>query len=1639
MQISHFNRQTGSQARVQRKIIKAVLSGRCVRVLGARYSGKSQLLKEVADQVKREFTPFVSYQTLEDLKKDGWPKFYSQLYLEIEKDVLPGRVAPEELLCATPLDLQKRLSDLLEKCDQNLVIFIDDLEIAPPNLIASLLGVIRALYMVSFSRPGAHFQAVVCGSLSFNQLALPYVSRFESVSELVMVGDLDEDESRDMVREFCVQSWVQENEEGVRRFLEYTGGDRYLIRQMMKFIPEVLARSDQSSLAPSVVDGAASELLRHVMELGTGEVIRKIETDPDLLSCVLKVLEQGRVPLRLLPLPSLEIPNILDLIGVFNLAGQEYGIKCRLWRRILAERLTPDRVGRLFALAGKWEQAIDYLGQAHLSQKGEVKLDLFNATINYLHASPNGETAFLRLARGLKLLYPDCEFRLYQRTAASLVPVFPDEAAGQEIVLRGNLQPEVEALHGPDYTVIFDPASPRVLFPLRVRSDSKALGMVAFSSGFNRYLNSQHEEEVYQLIGFLQQAANAIDKRNADAHTLLDAESRAEKQKNLNRILTRILHDHNLPRETIFRLLMAGVTSGFCLEFNRAILFTLDEKSQALVAQIGVGHISRLDADQDWKEFPYKTLDALIEALLVPDYQYTKLHEKVYGKSIPASPKATNLFARALEDQEPKISRGQLMLEGLPQNLVETIGSTPSFALVPFKASSYLTGVLYIDNRFTLHEIGQERIFLLRDFMNQAALVMQLSRALAEEKRRGGILTELLQAEEAINDQITRQVGDVYDQIAESARLLFKASSTVLNTLKRQTEDDITIFHTDQTVYKGTLKKGYEKLSRSDRGFIRHVIQQGFVHIADIDQDDDSSELADMRRSTFVKAENVHATVGIRLGPADKPEGVLHINWDAPHPLTAEERALITIFASYAAVTIPSARRYAQVQEDLRYRTREMEGLSQLLHAGTERWSEEEINKIIQQALITTTDLTGINDLLLIRRSPIRNFQYFSLEPDHTISVSQIERIEDRQIASLFIQKIEDGTVIELENGLLWPIQVAGNLLAGLILRTDDRLQQRVKHKEYLDHLCNRLALTFHYSQVYQALNRLFHAALRMTQNIENPDFLDDFMEQLVDEAMESLSSIDTITSYYGKDSSSLKAGPNAGLWFPEAISTASLNDSSVQAEILNADEPIFTEDVRQNTRLMGPFVEREGIISAAAFPLRIGDDRMGSLFFSYRHYQKFDPGERALLNLFTQLAAIAVHHALLKEKAAHRLKSMETVAHITDHLAKSGSDLDSMYRNLFREVLQAVPQADNACIIQKDPEYQQYFIVPASLDFYQVQLQPNQDTLRIAQGTPRGIAIRVIESGQPALSGNAPRDPDYYAAIPTTCSEICVPIELEGRPHAAILLESNRLNAFNQDDLLLLTALAPVISIAIQRVQQMLHQREREELENMSNFAALMVHEFAKAIANIPDVIKEVTESIQNGEPIDEECVIDLLHSSEQAKQLTTYVRDISHVGFYNPLIEALEPVILEAIEQAKTKAPEHIRLTFHPDCPLPPFAFDRRLILILIKNILENALPAIPADREGRVEISSILLTGEVILHIHDNGTGIPENDQPAIFERPFSTKKDQTQMHGFGLWLSKRIVSLHRGDISFTSGPDTGTTFTVRLPLNTPQERL
>jgi two-component system nitrogen regulation sensor histidine kinase GlnL len=157
-------------------------------------------------------------------------------------------------------------------------------------------------------------------------------------------------------------------------------------------------------------------------------------------------------------------------------------------------------------------------------------------------------------------------------------------------------------------------------------------------------------------------------------------------------------------------------------------------------------------------------------------------------------------------------------------------------------------------------------------------------------------------------------------------------------------------------------------------------------------------------------------------------------------------------------------------------------------------------------------------------------------------------------------------------------------------------------------------------------------------------------------------------------------------------------------------------------------------------------------------------------------------------------------------------------------------------------------------------------------------------------------------------------------------------------------------------------------------------------------------------------------------------------------------EPVnihqVLEHVRRiAQNGFARHVRFVESYDPSLPPVFGNRDQLIQAFLNLVKNAAEACPAQG-GEIGLATAFQHGirlavpgseapmmlPLVVSVHDNGEGIPEDLRPHLFDAFVTTKRNGS---GLGLALVAKIVGDHTGVIEFDSQPRR-TVFRVRLPM-------
>ena len=222
-------------------------------------------------------------------------------------------------------------------------------------------------------------------------------------------------------------------------------------------------------------------------------------------------------------------------------------------------------------------------------------------------------------------------------------------------------------------------------------------------------------------------------------------------------------------------------------------------------------------------------------------------------------------------------------------------------------------------------------------------------------------------------------------------------------------------------------------------------------------------------------------------------------------------------------------------------------------------------------------------------------------------------------------------------------------------------------------------------------------------------------------------------------------------------------------------------------------------------------------------------------------------------------------------------------------------------------------------------------------------------------------------------------------------------------------------------------------------DFVSSVSHELRTPLASIKGYTETLLEGAMN-DPEHATAFLNIIHQeSEQLTALVNDVLDLSRIES-GTIVYTFEPVEVKPqfektaalFEPAALRKGVAIELNV-PD-GLPPVLADRSYFDIVMRNLIDNAIKYVDAER-GRVRVTAYATGEGVSIEVADNGIGIPQADLDRIFERFYRVDKARSrELGGTGLGLSivKHIVLAHKGKVEVRSRINRGTTFTVTLPV-------
>jgi len=251
--------------------------------------------------------------------------------------------------------------------------------------------------------------------------------------------------------------------------------------------------------------------------------------------------------------------------------------------------------------------------------------------------------------------------------------------------------------------------------------------------------------------------------------------------------------------------------------------------------------------------------------------------------------------------------------------------------------------------------------------------------------------------------------------------------------------------------------------------------------------------------------------------------------------------------------------------------------------------------------------------------------------------------------------------------------------------------------------------------------------------------------------------------------------------------------------------------------------------------------------------------------------------------------------------------------------------------------------------------------------------------------------------------------------------------------------------------LQQLLDERERTQLELKKSlekekdlgllkarFVTMASHEFRTPLSTILSSTCLIEKYNETPEVEKRRKHLDRIKLN--IKNLTDILNDFLSLGKLedsNVKIDLVPFVFKELAEEAVKdmelllKKGQSIRYKETGDENNGHLVSDKKILKNILINLLSNAVKY--SNEEKEILLDASHKPGQLIIQVKDSGIGIPEKDQEHLFERFFRAENAvNIQGTGLGLNIVKKYIELMKGDITFESKVNEGTTFTVTLPL-------
>jgi signal transduction histidine kinase len=486
---------------------------------------------------------------------------------------------------------------------------------------------------------------------------------------------------------------------------------------------------------------------------------------------------------------------------------------------------------------------------------------------------------------------------------------------------------------------------------------------------------------------------------------------------------------------------------------------------------------------------------------------------------------------------------------------------------------------------------------------------------------------------------------------------------------------------------------------------------------------------------------------------------------------------------------------------------------------------------------------------------------------------------------------------------------------------------------------------------------------------------------------------------------------------------------------VARTGKPARVADVQRDPRYI---MLRLEVRSELAVPLEVNGEVRGVINVDSDRSDAFTADDQDLLATLALQAAKVVHNTWLYEQLRLKARLFESLASISQ-IINSTINLDDALNVITREACQLMQS--KLCSLLLLDESRENLELRASfgageLYMRKPPLSVSESLLGIVVRRKKPLQVENVQASGVYQHVEIARNEGLVALL-------SVPLIFSGRAIGTLNVYSGMPYSFSNQEIRILSALAELSAIAIEKarlyervvdVEEQL--RQSEKLSALGLLAAEVAHEIRNPLTVMKMLYHSLNLRFEAGDPRTKDArIIDekIEHLNKIVEQILQFARtsepELKPVNL-NQLVDELGLLVRHKLKN------QNVQLVRELQGDLPLINGDATQLEQAFLNLILNGTEAMPQGGTLTISTRAVRLRGaaqptHVRVEVRDTGVGMSDEQRARAFTSLLQTTKSKGT--GLGLAIVGRIAEVHRGKLRIKSRRGQGTIVSLLIPVN------